>query len=438
MRGTIIKPTGRRKSWGVKVYVTDAQTGTKKQRWFSFPTRKEAEVHLSDMLAKIHSGGTVSVTKQTVADYMEEWLLKRAGAVRETSLDGYRHIVHTHLIPAFGGIPLRGLTPLHVQGYITQKLRGDPKTKQRPLAPATVRKQVAVLREALGHAVKWGLLARNVCDLVEKPRARQREMRVWDEEQTRLFLAEAKRCSTYYPLYLTAISTGMRAGELLALSWRAIDFTLGVARVERTFYRLGGKQLFQEPKTDKSRRVVELPPTVVEMLRHLKEERDRLKHEFGSAYGDQDLVFCQPDGKPLHLHNIVRRDFRRVLNMDNLRAKLRAQGIREEALPKGLPRIRFHDLRHSHATDLLAHGEHPKVVQERLGHYDPAFTLRVYSHVLPGMQAQAALRLEERLFGKSNGELDARLSAVQDGGANKGAPGSANFSRASKGTLSNP
>jgi len=101
----------------------------------------------------------------------------------------------------------------------------------------------------------------------------------------------------------------------------------------------------------------------------------------GSAYTDLGLIFCQPDGKPLHLHNIVTRDFRRVTK----KAKLR---------------IRFHDLRHSHATDLLAHGEHPKVVQERLGHYDPAFTLRVYSHVLPGMQAQTAARLEERLFGK--------------------------------------
>ncbi len=90
----------------------------------------------------------------------------------------------------------------------------------------------------------------------------------------------------------------------------------------------------------------------------------------------------KPDGKPLHLHNIVTRDFRRVTK----KAKL--------------PRIRFHDLRHSHATDLLAHGEHPKVVSERLGHYDPAFTLRVYSHVLPGMQAQTAMRLEERLFGQ--------------------------------------
>jgi integrase len=231
--------------------------------------------------------------------------------------------------------------------------------------------------------VKWGLLARNVCDLVEKPRVRRKEMRVWDQEQTLLFLAEARRSSAYYPLYLTAIASGMRAGELLGLRWSSIDFLLGTARVERTFYRLGGRQLFQEPKTEKGRRVVDLPASVIEVLRDVKAKQDAIKREMGNAYTDLDLVFCQEhNGLPLHLHNIARRDFRRVTK----RAKL--------------PRIRFHDLRHSHATDLLAHGEHVKMVSERMGHYDPGFTLRTYAHVLPGMGAQAAARLEERLFGQ--------------------------------------
>lgn len=397
MRGCIIKPTGRRKSWGVKVYLTDPQTGVKRAKWFSFPTRKEAETHLAEILAKIHGGGTIPVTKQRVAEFLEEWLEKRAGAVRETSLDSYRQIVRRHLIPALGQTPLRSLTPLDVQGFITAKLAGDSGTKQRPLSAGTIRKHIAVLREALGHAVKWGLLARNVCDLVEKPRQARKEMRVWDQEQTRLFLAEAKRSSPYYPLYLTAISTGMRAGELLGLRWSSVDFILGTARVERTFYRMGGKQLFQEPKTDKGRRVVDLPATVIEVLRGLKADHEQVKREFAGVYTDLGLVFCQADGKPLHLHNIVTRDFRKVTKA----AKL--------------PRIRFHDLRHSHATDLLAHGEHPKVVQERLGHYDPSFTLRVYSHVLPGMQAQAAARLEERLFGAKGG-----VSAPSDGSGRLG------------------
>jgi integrase len=387
MRGSIIRPRGVHRSWGVKVYITDAQTGAKKQKWFGrFKTRKDAEAHLSQVLTQVHGGGTVPTTKITVGKFLHEWLEKRAGAIRETSLDGYRAIIEKHLVPALGAVALRELTPLHVQGFLTTKLQGkkdgNGKWLAKPLAPTSVRKYVAVLRVALGHAVKWGLLVRNVCDLVEKPRVQRREMRVWDQEQIRLFLAEAKRSSPYYyAFFLTAISTGMRAGELLGLRWSSIDFILGTARVERTFYRLGGRQLFQEPKTEMGRRVVDLPTTVVDLLRRLKSDQDQLRREFVSTYTDLDLVFCQPDGKPLHLHNIVRRDFRRVTKK------------------AGLPRIRFHDLRHSHATDLLAHGEHPKVVQERLGHQDPAFTLRVYSHVLPGMQAQAVARLQERLFG---------------------------------------
>jgi integrase len=389
MRGHIQR---RGKSWRIKVTQgRDPATGKVRQKWFTYATRQEAEAHLSQMLAQLHGGGSIPTTRITLGQFLEEWLEKRASAIRPTSHGSYVQIVRGHLIAALGTIPLRHLTALDVQGYITTKLAGrkDEKRKvlAKPLSAATVRKHMAVLREALGHAVKWGLLARNVCDLVEKPRVPRKEMRVWDQEQTQLFLAEAKRrASPHYPLYLTAITTGLRAGELLGLRWSSIDFLLGTARVDRTFYRMGGKQLFQEPKTEKGRRVVDMLPTVIEVLRDVKAKQDAIKREMASAYTDLDLVFCQPDGKPLHLHNIVTRDFRRVTK----KAKL--------------PRIRFHDLRHSHATDLLAHGEHPKVVSERLGHYDPAFTLRVYSHVLPGMQAQAAMRLEERLFGLKTAE----------------------------------
>ncbi|MDR7401316.1 MAG: site-specific integrase [Armatimonadota bacterium] len=371
MRGSIIRPRGRRKSWVVRLYVVDPQTGAKRRVWLSFPTRTEAEAQLATMLATLAGGGTIPTTRLTVGQFLEQWLQKRAGTVRETTWASYREIIHAHLIPALGRAPLRALTPLAVQGYVAQKLRH--------LAPATVRKHLAVLREALGHAVRWGLLTRNVCDLVERPRVPHREIRVWDSEQVRVFLAEARRSSPYYPLYVMAATTGMRAGELLALRWSDVDFLMGTARVERTFYRLGRRQLFQQPKTDRGRRVVTLPATVLATLRDVRTAQEAARRELGEVYVDLDLVFAQPDGKPLHLH-LVRRDFRRV-----------ARAAR-------LPQIRFHDLRHSHATDLLAHGEHPKVVSERLGHADPAFTLRVYGHLLPGLQAQATARLEERLF----------------------------------------
>jgi len=229
--------------------------------------------------------------------------------------------------------------------------------------------------------VKWGLVGRNPVDHVEIPRKRHVEMSVWDEEQVKLFLAEARRSSPYYPLYLAALTTGMRQGELLGLRWQDVNLTIGEARVTQTFYRLGRQSIFKAPKTDKGRRTVALPTVLVEVLTKISQVRSRRKQEAGDEYQDLGLVFCQPNGKPFHAQNIVRRDFEPTI----LRAKV--------------PRIRFHDLRHCHATLLLQQGVHPKIVQERLGHATPAFTLHVYSHVLPGMQHEAAARFHERLFG---------------------------------------
>ena len=169
-------------------------------------------------------------------------------------------------------------------------------------------------------------------------------MQVLDEEQMRLFLAEAKRSSQYYRLYLTAALTGMRQGELLGLRWRDLDLTLGVASVQQTFYRLNGKgipeesrQLFKPPKTEKARRTVDLPAVLVEELRTLRGEQATLRKEFGLQYQDNGLVFCQLNGKPLHAHNVVRRDFRQVLELRGLRETLRARGVTEDLLPKPLP-----------------------------------------------------------------------------------------------------
>lgn len=251
--------------------------------------------------------------------------------------------------------------------------------------------------------MRWNLVARNVCDLAEKPKRDSKEMKTWDEEPVQMFLAEAKRSSPYYPLYLAAICTGCRIGEFAGLRWQDVDLTMGTMRVQQTLYRLGGRIVFGSPKSKKSRRTIPLLPALHEALRTLKAECQRLRQEFGSGYhvlGEHGpVVFCQPDGKPLHVKNIVRWDFRRVLELRALRADLRAKGVAEDMLPKPLPRIRFHDLRHTTATHLLEHGENPKAVSELLGHSSVAFTMDVYGHVLPGRQAQMMARLQERLLG---------------------------------------
>jgi integrase len=173
----------------------------------------------------------------------------------------------------------------------------------------------------------------------------------------------------------------MRQGELLGLRWQDVDLEAGVASVQQTLYRLGKRLLVKEPKSNRSRRTVAIAPILVEALRCVQDEQVARKRELAEAYENRGLVFCQPDGKPLHAHNIVQRDFRRVIERS------------------GVPRIRFHDLRHCHATLLLQQGVHPKVVQERLGHSTISVTLDIYSHVVPGMQERAVADLEARLFG---------------------------------------
>src|SRR5207247_7109941 len=195
--------------------------------------------------------------------------------------------MHQHLIPALGSIPLRRLSPLDAQGYYTSKLNGDATPKQQPLSPSTVRKHHAILHVALEHAVQWGLLAANVCDRVKPPKRRRKEPQGWDEEQTALFLGEAKRSSCYYCLFLMLATTGVRPGEALGMRWSDVDLTLGTITIQQKFYRLGGskrdgeptKLLFGPPKTDKGRRTIDIPQELVEELRHLKAEQDALRKE---------------------------------------------------------------------------------------------------------------------------------------------------------------
>jgi len=404
MRGCIVKPKGRRKSWSVKVYVgRDPQTGIKRYKWFSFPTRREAEARLSQMLAQLHGGGTIPTTKLTVAEYLEEWLQKYAASnVRETSLKSYRDIVRQHLTPALGSIPLRRLSPLDAQGYYTNKLNGgDAATKQQTLSPSTVRKHHAVLHVALENAVQWGLLAANVCDRVKPPpKRRRKEPQGWDEEQTAMFLGEAKRSSRYYCLFLMHVTTGVRPGEALGIRWPDVDLTLGTITIRQKFYRLGGskrdgeptKLLFGPPKTDKGRRTIDIPPELVEELRHLKAAQDALRKEFGAQYcnlGEHGpLVFCQADGRPLNWENIARRDFRHIVKRVNL------------------PMIRPYDFgRHGHAAWMYKHDVHPKTISERLGHSSVAFTMDTYGHLDKGMQAQVATKLQAWLSAEKAPEV---------------------------------
>ena len=372
MRGHIRK---RGKSWQAILYLGKDAVGKKRYRSMSFATRREAEEWLASMVSQ--PGLARIPSRVRFAEFACKWLDSHApGRLGPKTLYEYRRILENRLIPAFGHLPLSRIGPAHIAEFCAREQASGKSS-------TTVLHAYRLLREILGFAVRWGVLQRNPAELVDPPRRRRNDVRVWDEEQARLFLAAARQ-SPLYPLYLTALLTGMRQSELLGLKWEDVDMVTGTAVVRQTLYRLGSSVIVKEPKSGKARSVL-LPPAVVEVLRVHRSAQESLRRQLevcphgldcrdGACpyWHEAGLVFTQPNGKPLHANNITKRDFRRVI---------------EQA---GLPRIRFHDLRHVHATLLLKSGVNLKAIQERLGHSTAAFTLQVYGHLLPGLQREAA------------------------------------------------
>lgn len=351
-------------------------------------------------LAICHAEGAGSSSRVT-QDVMKGW--SRVGAnlgavvagnVRETSLRSYRDIVREHFIPALGRIPLRKLSPLDVQGYYTAKLNPPkPATGKTPrvLSAGTVRKHHGILHAALGYAVQNGTLAANVADRVKPPKRERKQPRRWDAERVKLVLGEMKRRMPHrlYTLFLTLRTTGIRPGEALGLREQDVDLLTGAITIEQKFYRLGGSKrdgeptrlIFGPPKSEKGRRVIDIPPDLVEALRQVMAENAQLRKEFGAQYADLGdhgpLVFCLDDGRPLNWENIARRDYRRIVT----RLKL--------------PYIRPYEFgRHAHAAFLYEQGVHPSIISQRLGHADPGFTMRTYGYLDRGLQAPVTAKLQ--------------------------------------------
>ena len=277
---------------------------------------------------------------------------------------------------AISRLPLAKLGPEHIERLYADRIAAG-------VGPMTVRHLHARLHKALGQAARRGLVARNVISLVSPPRASRHEMATLTEEQTRAFL-HAAAGERLEGLYVLAVTTGMRQGELLGLRWADVDIDRASLQVCRSVQFIGGGEfVFTAPKTAKSRRKVELTKVAVAALR--RHRAGQLAERLAAAGGweDLDLVFANEVGRPIDGTNLAERSYRRIL---------------ERA---GLKRIRFHDLRHTAATLLLGRGVNPKIVSEQLGHAQIAITLDLYSHVTPTMQREAVNVLDAVLGGKA-------------------------------------
>jgi len=354
--------------------------------------KKDAEKALRELLHSLEVGSYVKPSRIILGEWLQEWC--QSYVSMHTSLrtvESYQSEIRRHLIPALGAIPLTQLQPQHLQKYYTRVLSQGRIDKKGGLSGRTVQYHHRILSEALSHAVKMGLVGRNVAEAVDPPRVEHNNWETLALEDVPKFLEAVQRTPNYVLLY-TALYTGMRLGELLGLRWCDVDLDMASLSVVQSLYKRCGVCKMVEPKSSHSRRRIALSPSLTLLLREYKAEQEAQRILLGKPLADSDLVFCRPDGKPLD-PGVVSHAFAKVLKK------------------AGLPHIRFHDLRHTHASLLLKAGIHPKIVSERLGHANIGITLDTYSHVLPGLQERAAERFDEVLESKMVAEDVSKMLA---------------------------
>ncbi len=346
--------------------------GKRKRKFMYADTFAEASKLLTRAKSDQDRGLPILTERQTVAQFLDRWLADVVkGSVRPRTFDSYAANVRLHLTPSLGRHRLEKLTPQHVQAFMGEKTAAG-------LSPKSVQNLRGILRRALGQAEAWGLVGRNVARLTRAPRSVRHEIQPFTIDESRRFLEEVKG-DRLEALYSVAIALGLRQGEAFALCWRDIDLVIGEIRVRHTLQRVDKIAVLAEPKTQKSRRTIPLPGSITAALKahRILQEEERLLA--GDRWRDWDLVFCTSIGTPLDPRNVTR----------HYHAHL------EKA---GLPRRRFHDLRHTAATLLLAQGVDIRTIMETLGHSQIGLTMNTYAHVMPHLKRDAADQMEAILF----------------------------------------
>ncbi len=356
--------------WEGRYYVP-TEDGPKRKVIYG-KTRAEVSEKLTKALSDRANGIVYDNENITIGEYLDVWLKGSVyGSVRQSTYDRDTNLVDNHIKPVLGSLKLKKLNSAHVQSFYRNRL-------DTGLSASTVRKIHDILRRGLAQTVDWHLTQRNVADVVKPPRPVPKEIVALSTDETRRLLDAAAE-DRLEALYVLAVHTGMRQGEMLALRWQDVDMENAVLSVRRTLTRRGGKVAFGEPKTKKSRRSIRLTPQAVEALRAHLERQLRDMEILGDHYQDQGLIFTTDTGAPINPSNLRQRSFTPLLKR------------------AGLPHMRFHDLRHTCATLLLSRGVHPKFVQELLGHATIAITLDTYSHVMPSMGDATAKAMEDAL-----------------------------------------
>lgn len=354
-----------RDSSGKKLYFNKVISGSKSDAQ-KYQTAKSREKDV---------GVFIENTRMSLDEHLNNWLSAIKSRVAEQTYESYETQVRVHIRPRIGRLRLT-----NVRIHDVQKVYSE--MTDQGLSPTTVRYAHAVLAMAMKKAIELDYIIKNPCDFVELPKQVKKETKAMSPREASAFLTQTAS-DKYGLVFEFALITGMRPEEYLSLFWSDVDFKRGTVTVQRALvWKKGGGYKFGETKTKRSRRSIPLPENVMTKLKHHRRLQLEQRMKLGDAYEKLDLVFATDLGTPLHYRNLTKRHYEKIL---------KEAGLQDEGFV-------LYSLRHTCATLLLASGENPKVVSERLGHSSVKTTLDTYSHVLPDMQRSASDRLEAMLY----------------------------------------
>jgi integrase len=364
--------------FAIVVDMRDPATGKRRRKWHRFAgTKRQAQIECARLISEISRGLYIEPAKITVAQFLDRWLEDVKTRVTAKTHERYSEIARKNINPLLGAIVLTKLRPMQISDAYAKALSGGHRKGKGGLAPSTVRYMHVVLKAAMQQAVRWQMLAHNPVDAVDPPKVARSAMNTYDLAQT-ADLIDATRGTRMTITVILAVLCGLRRGEIAALRWRNINLDAAQLAVTESAEQTGAGVRYKQPKSGKGRTVALSARMVRELRAHRVQQAEELL-KLGVALTGDTFVVAQADGSPLQPRTITHQWYLLL------------------AKHKTLPRIRFHDLRHAHATHMLSAGIHPKIASERLGHSKVGITMDLYSHVMPGMQEDAAARVDRDL-----------------------------------------
>jgi integrase len=366
----------RGKTWTAHIHWTDPNGKKQQHKKGGFKTKKAAINYRDQYRSEIQTGRRLGISKIKLADYLpNEWLPQREVDLKQGTFRSYTIIVNTHIIPHLGHLRLEELNARKVESFFTQLQKDGARGQRLPagsgLSGKTVSNIAGVLNRAMRDAVRWGLIAVNPITDARKPQKKSPEMKAWQPEELGNFIA-ATRTDRQSGIWHLLATTGMRRGEMLGLRWDDIDFENGTMTIRRTRVRVGTAVFDETPKSQASKRTINIDPQTLQALRQQKARQAEERIAIGGLWDDQlGHIATNRDGSRVDPHALTRRFLLITKKVE-------------------LPRIRLHDVRHSYVVAARKAGTDVKTISQRIGHADVNVTLTVYDHVFHEDDKQAS------------------------------------------------